>query len=239
MSLGCSSAWIQKLTVDVAHQHLDQLCKKKKKKVGWEKADGDHFKKSKWFLSNMFIHVLLCSGRITAQSAAAILDRHQEKHFCGGNKMFSDVGLTWHETFEVYELVSKPLIWKIFPETVSWNKSSINKTFVPRSSHLTGSSTTLWNILILPKNTASTQSVLLTRPDADPSQKPFDHFNARSDDGLDSLACCLICLLGSLFHERVVWSPAVKSPCFLLVLLLCLIRLIHCFLVGFILQSRT
>lgn len=144
---------------------------------------------------------------MTVSSEEAILDPQQEKQFCGGNKMFSNLDLRWHKTFEVYEFISKPLIWIIFPE----QSAGINPP-LKRPSCLTSSSA-LWKLpktQPAPPHCCSSQWGLLTQPDADPSWKPFDHINAHSSDALDSLACCLIHLLGkTLLLEGVVWSPAV------------------------------
>lgn len=93
-----------------------------------------------------------------------------------GKTLFVDVTkcsetLVW-DIKKVYELISKPLMWNIFPERTAGVKASVLPPC--SSSHLTSSSA-LWNILKLPKTQpapaqcVSSRRGLLTRPDADPS----------------------------------------------------------------------
>lgn len=93
-----------------------------------------------------------------------------------GKTLFVDVTkcsetLVW-DIKKVYELISKPLMWNIFPERTAGVKASVLPPC--SSSHLTSSSA-LWNILKLPETQpapaqcVSSRRGLLTRPDADPS----------------------------------------------------------------------
>lgn len=164
-------------------------------------------------VTSFLVHVFV-SWKTLPSEAAHVQERR--KIFCGSNQMFPDLVLRWHETFEVCELSSESLIINIFPEESDRFNLPLKGPWYPKpcsSSHLTSSH----KLPQSAKNTGGSCSPgsspwgLLTKPDSDPSNKPFDHFNAHCHHWL-GLVGVLPSLpswkkLKSLFVEGAVWSP--------------------------------
>lgn len=115
--------------------------------------------------------------------------------------MFSDFGVRWHKIFEAHELASKALVRS---GRLGLDLLSPDQLFCTQKHPQTA------------RNTASSHSALLLATRFANSTwrrsflETFDQLNVERDEGSDSLACCLVCLLGNTWKlpDGAVWSPA-------------------------------